>query len=137
LKGYPVINVEIAVIDGSFHPVDSNDIAFKIAASMAFKDAYMKASPVLLEPIMKLEVTTPSEYVGEIIADIGIRNGRIEEMIDEGKYKIIRGFVPLRTMFDYPTVIRSLTQGRASYIIEPCFYEKIPDEQLKKIEELM
>lgn len=137
LKGYPVINVEVAVVDGSFHPVDSNDIAFKIAASMAFKDAYMKASPVLLEPIMKLEVTTPSEYVGEIIADIGIRNGRIEEMIDEGKYKIIRGFVPLRTMFDYPTVIRSLTQGRASYIIEPCFYEKIPDEQLKKIEELM
>ncbi|HPP09287.1 MAG TPA: elongation factor G, partial [bacterium] len=124
LKGYPVINIEVAVIDGSFHPVDSNDIAFKIAASMAFKDAYMKANPVLLEPIMKIEVTTPQEYIGEIIADLGIRNGKIEEMVDDGLYKIIRGLVPLRTMFDYPTAIRSLTQGRASYIIEPCFYQK-------------
>lgn len=134
-KGYPVVNVEAVLVDGSFHPVDSNDIAFKIAASMAFKDAYMKAKPVLLEPIMRIEVTTPGEYIGEIIADLGIRNGKIEEMQDEGIYKIIKGFVPLRTMFDYPTVIRSLTQGRASYIIEPCFYQKISEDQLKKIEE--
>ena len=137
LKGYPVIDVEAVLIDGSFHPVDSNDIAFKIAASMAFKDAYVKASPVLLEPIMKIEVTTPQEYIGEIIADLGMRSGKIEEMSDDGIYKIIKGFVPLRTMFDYPTVIRSLTQGRASYIIEPCFYQKISDEQLKKIGEIL
>ncbi|MCM8759701.1 MAG: elongation factor G [Candidatus Omnitrophica bacterium] len=136
-KGFPVIDVECTVVDGSFHPVDSNDIAFKIAASMAFKDAYMKANPVLLEPIMKIEVTTPQEYIGEIIADLGMRNGKIEEMKDDGIYKIIRGFVPLRTMFDYATKLRSLTQGRASYIIEPCFYQRVPDEQLKKMSEIL
>ncbi len=136
-KGYPVIDVECTLIDGSFHPVDSNDIAFKIAASMAFKDAYMKANPILLEPIMKIEITTPQEYIGEIIADLGMRSGKIEEMKDEGIYKVIQGFVPLRTMFDYPTVIRSLTQGRASYIIEPCFYQRVPEEQLKKMSEIL
>ncbi len=110
-------------------------MAFKIAASMAFKDAYMKASPILLEPIMRIEITTPGEYVGEVIADLSIRSGKIEEMKDDGMYKIIRGFVPLRTVFDYPTVIRSLTQGRASYIIEPCFYQKVPEDVLNQIEQ--
>ncbi|HPP66772.1 MAG TPA: elongation factor G [bacterium] len=133
MLGYPVINLTAVVVDGSFHPVDSNAVAFKIAASLAFKDAYRKASPVLLEPIMKIEITTPSQYVGEVIADLGMRGGKIEEMIEEGPYKVIRGFVALRTMFDYPTVIRSLTQGRASYIIEPCFYQRVPAEQLKKL----
>jgi len=85
---------------------------------------------------MKIEVTTPQEYIGEIIADLGMRIGKIEKMIDDGQYKIIRGLVPLRTMFDYPTIIRSLTQGRASYIIEPCFYQKISDEQLKRMDQL-
>ena len=135
LMGYPVVNVEAILIGGSFHPVDSNDIAFKIAASMAFKDAYAKAGPVLLEPIMKIEVTTPQQYVGEIIADLNMRGGKIEEMHDDGAYKIIRGFVPLRTIFDYPTIIRSLTQGRASYIIEPSFYQKVSQEQLKKTDQ--
>ena len=134
--GYPVINIDAVLVDGSFHPVDSNDIAFKIAASLALKDAYMKASPVLLEPIMRIEITTPQEYIGEIIADLGMRGGKIEEMIDEGLYKIIRGFVALRAVFDYPTVIRSLTQGRASYIIEPYAYQKVSEEQLKKIREI-
>ncbi|MCM8822172.1 MAG: elongation factor G [Candidatus Omnitrophica bacterium] len=137
LRGYPVVNVEAVLIDGSFHPVDSNDIAFKIAASMAFKDAYAKAYPVLLEPIMKIEVTTPQQYIGEIIADFSMRGGKIEEMLDDGTYKIIKGFVPLRTIFDYPTVIRSLTQGRASYIIEPSFYQKISEEQLKKMDQIL
>ncbi|MCM8764020.1 MAG: elongation factor G, partial [Candidatus Omnitrophica bacterium] len=137
LRGYPVVNVEAVLIDGSFHPVDSNDIAFKIAASMAFKDAYAKACPVLLEPIMKIEVTTPQQYIGEIIADFSMRGGKIEEMLDDGIYKIIKGFVPLRTIFDYPTVIRSLTQGRASYIIEPYFYQKISEEQLKKMDQIL
>ncbi|MCL5674297.1 MAG: elongation factor G [Candidatus Omnitrophica bacterium] len=131
--GYPVINVDVAVIDGSFHPVDSNDIAFKIAGSLAFKDAFKKAKPIILEPIMKIEITTPQEFLGEIIADFNMRNGKIEKMDEAGNYKIFKGFVPLRTIFDYTTVIRSLTQGRASYIIEPSFYQKVPDEYLKKI----
>ncbi|MCL5408713.1 MAG: elongation factor G [Candidatus Omnitrophica bacterium] len=131
--GYPVINVEVSVIDGSFHPVDSNDIAFKIAASIAFKDALKKAKPILLEPIMKIEITTPQEFLGEIISDFNTRNGKIEKMEDAGNYKIINGSIPLRTIFDYTTIIRSLTQGRASYIIEPSFYQKVPDEYLKNI----
>ncbi|MCM8824862.1 MAG: elongation factor G, partial [Candidatus Omnitrophica bacterium] len=86
-------------------------------------------------PIMKIEDTTPQQYVGEIIADLNKRGGKIEEMHDDGAYKLIRGFVPLRTIFDYPTIIRSLTQGRASYIIEPSFYQKVSQEQLKKTDQ--
>ena len=113
--------------------MDSNDIAFKIAASLAFKDAFKKAKPIILEPIMKIEITTPQEFIGEIIADFNMRNGKIEKMEEAGNYKIFKGLIPLRTIFDYTTIIRSLTQGRASYIIEPSFYQKVPDEYLKKI----
>jgi len=137
LKGYPVINVEVLLKDGSFHPVDSNDIAFKIAASIAFKDAYLKAHPVLLEPIMRIEITAPQEYVGDIIGDFSMRSGKIEQMMDAGNLKIIKGIVPLRTVFDYATVLRSLTQGRASYIIEPSFYQEVSEDQLRKLSEIV
>ena len=136
LCGYPVINVDVVLTDGSFHPVDSNDIAFKIAASLAFKDAYKKAQPILLEPIMRIEITCPQDFVGDVIADLSMRNGKIESMEDAGNYKISRGLVPLRTIFDYATILRSLTQGRASYIIEPAFYQRVPEEHLKKILEM-
>ena len=132
-KGYPIINVKVTLIDGSFHPVDSNEIAFKIAASMAFKDAFVKASPAILEPIMHIETTLPQEYLGEVLADLSARAGKIEQLEETGSFKIVRGLVPLRTLFDYPTILRSLTQGRASYIIEPFFYQKVQDEELKKI----
>jgi len=133
LLGVPVVDVKVKVIDGSFHPVDSNDVAYKIAASMAFTDACRKASPVLLEPIMKIELSVPEEFLGEVMADFNTRNGRIEEIKTQPGFKIINGSVPLRTIFGYATLLRSLTQGRGSYIIEPLYYEVVPETEMKKI----
>ena len=133
LGGYPVIDVRVTVLDGSYHEVDSSDIAFKIAASMAFKNALRKAHPVLLEPIMRIEVTLPEEYLGEVLADLGSRNGRIGEIETVGKAKIIKGSIPLRHLFGYATALRSLTQGRGNHIIEPLRYERVPDEDVAKL----
>ncbi|MDD3726175.1 MAG: elongation factor G [Candidatus Ratteibacteria bacterium] len=133
LLGVPVVDIKVIVIDGSFHPVDSNEIAYRIAASMAFADACRKAAPVLLEPIMKIEIAVPEEFLGEVLADLNLRNGRIEQIDTQSGFKIVDGYVPLRTVFGYATVLRSLTQGRGNYIIEPSYYEIVPETEMKKI----
>ena len=133
LGGYPVIGVCADVYDGSYHEVDSSEMAFHIAGSMAFKEAMQKASPVLLEPIMKVEVTMPEEYMGDVIGDINSRRGRIEGMDDLGGGKIVRGYVPLAEMFGYSTDLRSKTQGRGNYSMFFEKYEQVPKSVQEKI----
>ena len=126
LAGFPVVGVHATVYDGSYHEVDSSEMAFHIAGSMAFKEAMQKANPVLLEPIMKVEVTMPEEYMGDVIGDINSRRGRIEGMDDLGGGKIVRGYVPLAEMFGYSTDLRSKTQGRGNYSMFFEKYEQVP-----------
>ena len=133
LGGFPVLGVHATVYDGSYHEVDSSEMAFHIAGSMAFKDAMKKADPVLLEPIMKVEVTTPEDYMGDVIGDINARRGRIEGMDDVGGGKIIRGYVPLAEMFGYSTDLRSKTQGRGNFSMFFEKYEKVPKNIQDKI----
>ena len=133
LGGFPVLGVHANVYDGSYHEVDSSEMAFHIAGSMAFKDAMKQASPVLLEPIMKVEVTMPEEYMGDIIGDINSRRGRIEGMEDVGGGRIVHGFVPLSEMFGYSTDLRSRTQGRGNYSMFFDHYEKVPKNVQEKI----
>lgn len=133
LAGYPVIDFRASVVDGSYHEVDSSDIAFQIAASYAFKDAFKKASPILLEPIMKVDVTTPEDYLGDIIGDLNARRGRINDIETRVKLKMVHADVPLAEMFGYATAIRSLTKGRASYSMEPSHFEKVPKNILEKV----
>ena len=133
LGGYPVIGVCADVYDGSYHDVDSSEMAFHIAGSMAFKEAMQKASPVLLEPIMKVEVTMPEEYMGDVIGDINSRRGRIEGMDDLGGGKIVRGYVPLAEMFGYSTDLRSKTQGRGNYSMFFEKYEPVPKNVQEKV----
>ena len=133
LGGFPVVGVHANVYDGSYHEVDSNEMAFHIAGSLAFKDAMKQASPVLLEPIMKVEVTMPEEYMGDIIGDINSRRGRIEGMDDLGGGKIVRAFVPLSEMFGYSTDLRSRTQGRGNYSMFFEKYEQVPKSVQEKI----
>ena len=133
LAGFPVLGVHATVYDGSYHEVDSSEMAFHIAGSMAFKDAMAKAGAVLLEPIMKVEVTMPEEYMGDVIGDINSRRGRIEGMDDIGGGKIVRGFVPLAEMFGYSTDLRSRTQGRGNYSMFFEKYEQVPKSVQEKI----
>ena len=133
LGGYPVIGVCADVYDGSYHEVDSSEMAFHIAGSMAFKEAMQKASPVRLEPIMKVEVTMPEEYMGDVIGDINSRRGRIEGMDDLGGGKIVRGYVPLAEMFGYSTDLRSKTQGRGNYSMFFEKYEPVPKNVQEKV----
>ena len=133
LGGYPVVGVHANVYDGSYHEVDSSEMAFHIAGSLAFKDAMQKASPILLEPIMRVEVTTPEDYMGDVIGDINSRRGRIEGMDDIGGGKMIRGFVPLSEMFGYATDLRSRTQGRGNYSMFFEKYEPVPKSVQEKI----
>ena len=133
LGGFPVVGVHANVYDGSYHEVDSNEMAFHIAGSLAFKDAMKQASPVLLEPIMKVEVTMPEEYMGDIIGDINSRRGRIEGMDDLGGGKIVRAFVPLSEMFGYSTDLRSRTQGRGNYSMFFDSYEQVPKSVQEKV----
>ncbi len=133
LGGFPVVGVHANVYDGSYHEVDSSEMAFHIAGSMAFKDAMQKASPVLLEPIMKVEVTTPEDYMGDVIGDINSRRGRIEGMEDIGGGKMIRGYVPLAEMFGYATDLRSRTQGRGNYSMFFEKYEPVPKSVQEKV----
>ncbi|MFA5098050.1 MAG: elongation factor G [Candidatus Margulisiibacteriota bacterium] len=126
LAGYPVLNVKVTLYDGSFHEVDSSEIAFKIAGSMAFKDAVMKAKPVLLEPIMKVEVVTPEQYLGDVMGDLNSRRARIEGMESYKEMQTIKSKVPLSEMFGYSTTLRSSSQGRASYTMEFSSYEEVP-----------
>ncbi|KTA77603.1 MULTISPECIES: elongation factor G [Aeromonas] len=127
LAGYPVMDLGVRLHFGSYHDVDSSELAFKIAASMAFKSGYMKANPVLLEPIMKVEVETPEDYMGDVIGDLNRRRGLIEGMEDGPSGKIVRALVPLAEMFGYATALRSATQGRASYAMEFAKYSDAPN----------
>ena len=133
LGGFPVVGVHANVHDGSYHEVDSSEMAFHIAGSMAFKEAMQKASPVLLEPIMRVEVTTPEDYMGDVIGDINSRRGRIEGMEDIGGGKMIRGYVPLAEMFGYATDLRSRTQGRGNYSMFFDRYEPVPKSVQEKV----
>ncbi len=133
LGGFPVLGVHATVFDGSYHEVDSSEMAFHIAGSMAFKDAMQKASPILLEPIMKVEVTMPEDYMGDVIGDINSRRGRIEGMDDRGGGKIVRAYVPLAEMFGYSTDLRSRTQGRGNYSMFFEKYEPVPKNVQEKV----
>ena len=133
LGGFPVLGVHANVYDGSYHEVDSSEMAFHIAGSLAFKDAMKKGNPVLLEPIMRVEVTMPEEYMGDVIGDINSRRGRIEGMDDIGGGKLVRGFVPLAEMFGYSTDLRSKTQGRGNYSMFFERYEQVPKSVQEKV----
>ncbi|HOP72065.1 MAG TPA: elongation factor G [Thermoclostridium caenicola] len=135
VAGYPVIDVKATVFDGSYHEVDSSEMAFKIAGSIAFKEAMKKADPVLLEPIMRVDVQTPDEYLGDVIGDLNARRGRIDGMEPRGGGHNVRAFVPLSEMFGYATDLRSKTQGRATYSMEPSHYAEVPKAMQEKIVE--
>ena len=133
MAGYQVVDVGVELYDGSYHEVDSSEMAFKIAASMAFREASKKANPVILEPIFKVEVTVPEEYMGDVIGDISGRRGRIEGSDMNNGAVAVRGFVPLSEMFGYATDLRSKTQGRGTYVMQFAHYEKLPDSLVEKI----
>ena len=133
IAGYPVINFKAKLYDGSYHDVDSSEMAFKIAGSMAFKNAMAKANPVLLEPVMKVEVVVPEEYMGDVMGDINSRRGRIEGMDAQAGAQVIRGMVPLSEMFGYATTLRSKTQGRGNYSMEFSAYEPVPKAIMEQI----
>ena len=133
LAGYPVIDFKATLVDGSYHEVDSSEMAFKIAGSMAFKEGCKQAKSVILEPIMKVEVTVPEEYMGDVIGDINSRRGRMEGMEAVQGNQIIRAFIPLSEMFGYATDLRSKTQGRGTYTMEPSHYEEVPKSVFESI----
>jgi elongation factor G len=133
LAGFPVLGIKATVYDGSYHEVDSSEMAFHIAGSMCFKEAMAKAEPTLLEPIMKVEVTMPEEYMGDVIGDINSRRGRVEGMDDVGGGKIVRAYVPLSEMFGYSTDLRSTTQGRGNYSMFFEKYEPVPKNVADKV----
>jgi elongation factor G len=126
IAGYPVVDVKVTIFDGSYHDVDSNEMAFKIAGSMAFKEGFHKARPVLLEPIMKVEVVTPEEYSGDVIGDLNRRRGQIQGMEEGPSGKVITAEVPLAEMFGYATNVRSMSQGRATFTMEFSKYLEVP-----------
>ncbi|RMG21737.1 MAG: elongation factor G [Deltaproteobacteria bacterium] len=137
LAGYPMVDIEVELYDGSYHEVDSDEISFKIAGSMAFKEGARRANPCLLEPIMKVEVVTPEEYMGDVIGDLNSRRGRVQGMDPRGNAQVIRALVPLAEMFGYATDLRSSTQGRATYTMQFSHYEEVPknisDEIVAKV----
>lgn len=133
LAGYPMVDVKVTLYDGSYHDVDSSEMAFKIAGSMALKEGSKKAGPVLLEPIMKVEITVPEEYMGDIMGDINSRRGRIEGMEQRANARVIRGYVPLAEMFGYSTSLRSRTQGRGTFAMELAAYEEVPKSIAQEI----
>ncbi len=133
LAGYPIVDIKVTLKDGSYHEVDSSDLAFKIAGSMALHEGVKKAYPVLLEPIMKIEIVVPEEYMGAVMGDLTSRRGRIEGMQPRGEIQVIKGFAPLSEMFGYATNLRSITQGRASYTMEPFYYEQVPKHISERI----
>lgn len=133
VAGYPVIDFKVTLVDGSFHDVDSSEMAFKMAGIFAFKDAMQKASPILLEPIMKVEVSTPDEYQGELMGDLNRRRGQIQGMETRGTVCVIDAFVPLENMFGYSTDMRSLSSGRADYSMTPSHFEQVPQSLVEGI----
>jgi elongation factor G len=133
LAGYPLVDMSVAVYDGSFHDVDSSEIAFKIAGSMALQAAVKQAGVTLLEPIMKVEVTTPDEYMGDVIGDLSSKRAQILGTQKRGLATIILASVPLAELSGYATMLRSLSKGRASYYMEPSHYEEVPKNIQEKI----
>jgi len=133
VAGYPMVDVKVELYDGTYHDVDSSEIAFKIAGSMAFKEAARQAEPTLLEPIMKVEATTPPDFVGDVIGDLSAKRAQIQGSVTRGKAQIITALVPLSELAGYATVLRSMTQGRATYYMEPSHYEEVPRNIQEKI----
>jgi elongation factor G len=133
VSGYPVVDMKITLYDGSYHEVDSSEMAFKIAGSMALKDAVRKGKPVLLEPLMKLEIITPDDFLGAVLGDLNSRRGRVEGMEIRGTTQVVRAYVPLASMFGYTTDLRSFTQGRATSSMEFHHYEPLPDHLAKEL----
>ncbi|MEF2742226.1 MAG: elongation factor G, partial [Agathobaculum butyriciproducens] len=133
LAGYPVVDVKVTLYDGSYHEVDSSEMAFKIAGSMAFKEAMKKADPVLMEPIMQVDVMVPEEYMGDVIGDLNSRRGQIQGMEPRGGVQAISAGVPLSEMFGYATALRSRTQGRGQYTMQPSHYTEVPKSIQEKI----
>jgi elongation factor G len=126
LAGYPIVDVRVKLYDGSYHEVDSSEIAFKIAGSMGFREAAKKANPVLLEPIMSVEAVSPEEYLGDVIGNLSSRRGKVQNIERRGNAQVIRAQVPLSEMFGYATDLRSMTQGRATYTMQFSRYEEVP-----------
>jgi elongation factor G len=135
LAGYPVVDVKAKLFDGSYHDVDSDEISFKVAASMAFKQGALKANPVLLEPMMGVEVTTPEEYLGDVMGDLNSRRGKIEGFTSRKDAQVIKAMVPLAQMFGYATILRSMTQGRAIYSMQFEYYSEVPKSVAEEIQE--
>jgi len=133
LAGYPMVDMSCALYDGSFHEVDSSEIAFKIAGSIALQQAAKKAKPILLEPVMKLEVISPADFFGDVIGDLSARRGKIEETKDRLNLKVIDVKVPLSEMFGYATSLRSLTEGRGTFTMEFDHYEEVPQNIAQEI----
>lgn len=133
IAGYPVVDVGVTLYDGSYHDVDSSEMAFKIAGSMAFKSAMVKGGGYILEPIMKVEVVTPEEYMGDVVGDLNRRRGMVQEMEEAPAGKIVRAEVPLAEMFGYATAMRSATQGRANYSMEFSHYAEAPNNVAEEV----
>ena len=133
LAGFPVVDVKVTLFDGSYHEVDSNEMAFKIAGSMGFKEGARKAGAVLLEPMMKVEVETPEDYLGDVMGDLNRRRGNLQGVDDAYGSKLIRAEVPLSEMFGYATALRSATQGRATYSMEFAKYQEAPNHVTEEI----
>jgi elongation factor G len=133
LAGYPLVNIKMSLLDGSFHEVDSSDMAFQIAGSMAFQEAAKKASPVLLEPQMNVEVVLPDEYLGDVIGDLNSRRGRIHGIGQRSSARLISASVPLSEMFGYATALRSLSQGRATYTMQFSHYDTLPEKMSEEL----
>ena len=133
LAGYPMVDVKVQLVFGSYHDVDSSEIAFKIAGSMAFKEGCRRANPVLLEPMMDVEVVTPSDYMGDVIGDLSSRRGKIQGMDQRGEAQVIAAIVPLSEMFGYSTNLRSMSQGRAVYSMQFTHYEEVPKSKADEI----
>ena len=133
IAGYPIIDVKVELIDGSYHDVDSSEMAFKIAGSMAIKNGIKKATPVLLEPVMDVEVVTPADYMGDIIGDLSARRGKVGGMTERAGARVIGAAVPLGEMFGYSTTLRSLSQGRAVFTMQFAHYEEVPDSKASEI----
>jgi elongation factor G len=133
IAGYPVVDVRATLTFGSYHDVDSNELSFKLAASKCFRQAAKKAKPILLEPVMLVEVNTPEEYMGEVLGNLNSKRGQITEMTERGMAKIVRAYVPLSEMFGYSTDLRSSSQGRATYTMEFSHYDPVPSNITEKI----
>jgi len=133
LAGYPITDIKVTLVDGSFHEVDSSEMAFKMAAGIALTEGMRKGHSRLLEPIMDIEITTPEEFMGAVIADLSSRRAKIVAITPRANLRAIRADVPLAEIFNYATVLRSCTQGRASYTMEPSFYAEVPSHIAEKI----